>query len=415
MTSSMRRLDFLFSIIAAFVLLPAALAGAPAQDTLPPSFATWTALGPETAVPSGSLPASPAILQEYGLADAWTRSYSRRTDALQVIVYRLKDPTGAYGLYSYLRSSGLREGSIHAYPPQLEVFPGNGEFRAYKLSPYAQKGDFQRADITDHSVIAPGRALILQGSFVLDVLGPSIAGNEAADLQSLVTAVAPKSNAGPYPTLYGHLPHSGFVTDSDCYILGPAALHESFPPANGDWLGFGSGVEAEVASYRINGENLTLLIADFPTPQVATKKMEEWTGFFDVGGLQNGSGKPVVYAKRSLTLVGLVYGAHSQAQAALILSHVHTGAELTWNEPGFSLSDPNIGSVLVGIIYGTGFLCMFAVVAGLAFGGVRIAVKRLLPGRVFDRGNQLDVLQLGLGSKPINSEDFYGIGPTPRP
>jgi hypothetical protein len=58
---------------------------------------------------------------------------------------------------------------------------------------------------------------------------------------------------------------------------------------------------------------------------------------------------------------------------------------------------------------------MFAVVAGLAFGGVRIAVKRLLPGRVFDRGDQLDVLQLGLGSKPINSEDFYGIGPTQRP
>jgi hypothetical protein len=411
----MRKLNFLFSIIVAFVLLPAALAGAPGHDILPPNFATWTATSPETAVPAGSLLASPAILQEYGLADAWTRSYSHGTDALQVILYQLKDPTGAYGLYSYLRSSGLREGSIHAYPPQLTVFRANGEFVSYKLSPYAQKGDFHRADVTDHSVIAPGRALILEGSFVLDVLGPSIAGSQAADLQRLVAAVAPKSNAGPYPTLYGHLPHSGFVSDSDCYILGPAALHDFFPAADGDWLGFSSGVEAEVASYRINGEDLTLLIADFPTPQVATKKMEEWTGFLDVGGLQNGSGKPVIYAKRSLTLVGLIYGAHSEAQAALILNHVHTGAELTWNEPGFSLSDPNIGSVLVGIIYGTGFLCMFALVAGLAFGGVRIAVKRLLPGRVFDRGDQLDVLQLGLGSKPINSEDFYGIGPTPRP
>jgi hypothetical protein len=182
----MRRLNFLFSIIAAFVLLPAALAGATAQDTLPPSFATWTATSPETAVPAGSLLASPAILQEYGLADAWTRSYSRGTDALQVILYRLKDPTGAYGLYSYLRSSGLREGSIRAYPPQLTVFRANGEFVSYKLSPYAQKGDFHRADVTDHSVIAPGRALILDGSFVLDVLGPTIAGTQAADLQSLV-------------------------------------------------------------------------------------------------------------------------------------------------------------------------------------------------------------------------------------
>jgi hypothetical protein len=413
----MRRRNFLFSIIAAFVLLPAVLAGAPApaQDTLPANFASWTATGVETAVPSGSLLASPSVLQEYGLADASTRSYSHGTATFQVILYRLKDPTCAYGLYSYLRSSGLRQGSIHAYPPALTAFHANGESVSYQLSPYAQEGDFHRADVTDHSVIAPGRTLILQGSFVLDILGPTISGSEAAGLKSLGAAVAPKSNSGPYPTLYGHLPQSGFVVDSDCYILGPAALHEYFPSANGDWLGFGSGVEAEVASYRINGEDLTLLIADFPTPQVATKKMEEWTGFFDVGGLQNGSGKPVVYAKRSLTLVGLVFKAHSQAQAALILSHVHTGAELTWNEPGFSLSDPNIGSVLVGIIYGTGFLCMFAVVAGLAFGGVRIAVKRLLPGRVFDRGDQLDVLQLGLGSKPINSEDFYGIGPTQRP
>jgi hypothetical protein len=399
------------------VLLPGVLGGAPApaQDTLPANFASWTATGVETAVPSGSLLASPSVLQEYGLADASTRSYSHGTATFQVILYRLKDPTCAYGLYSYLRSSGLRQGSIHAYPPALTAFHANGESVSYQLSPYAQEGDFHRADVTDHSVIAPGRTLILQGSFVLDILGPTISGSEAAGLKSLGAAVAPKSNSGPYPTLYGHLPQSGFVVDSDCYILGPAALHEYFPSANGDWLGFGSGVEAEVASYRINGEDLTLLIADFPTPQVATKKMEEWTGFFDVGGLQNGSGKPVVYAKRSLTLVGLVFKAHSQAQAALILSHVHTGAELTWNEPGFSLSDPNIGSVLVGIIYGTGFLCMFAVVAGLAFGGVRIAVKRLLPGRVFDRGDQLDVLQLGLGSKPINSEDFYGIGPTSRP
>ncbi len=411
----MRKLILSLFLIAGIALLPAALAGSPAQDSLPSSFATWTASGAETSIPADSLPASPAVLQEYGLVVASTRSYSSGAGALQVVLYKLKDPTGAYGLYSYLRSSGLRQGSIHAYPPQLTVFSAKGESVSYKLSPYAQKGDFRRVDVTDHSVIAPGRALILQGSFILDVLGPAISGSEAASLKSLAAAVAPTSKPGPYPTLYGHLPQSGFVVDSDCYILGPAALHDYFPAADGDWLGFGTGVEAEVGTYRINGEELTLLIADFPTPQVATKKMEEWTGIFDVGGLQNGSGKPVIYAKRSLTLVGLFYRAHSEAQAALILNHVHTGTELTWNEPGFSFNDPNIGSVLVGVIYGTGFLCGFAFVAGLAFGGVRIAVKRLLPGRVFDRKDQLDVLQLGLGSKPINSEDFYGIGRTTRP
>ncbi|HTZ98752.1 MAG TPA: hypothetical protein VMB02_00370, partial [Candidatus Aquilonibacter sp.] len=33
--------------------------------------------------------------------------------------------------------------------------------------------------------------------------------------------------------------------------------------------------------------------------------------------------------------------------------------------------------------------------------------KRVLPGRVFDRPGYVQVLQLGLGSKPINAEDFY--------
>jgi hypothetical protein len=40
---------------------------------------------------------------------------------------------------------------------------------------------------------------------------------------------------------------------------------------------------------------------------------------------------------------------------------------------------------------------------------VRLLVKRLLPGKVFDRDSQLQVLQLGLGSKPIQVQDFYGL------
>jgi hypothetical protein len=40
-------------------------------------------------------------------------------------------------------------------------------------------------------------------------------------------------------------------------------------------------------------------------------------------------------------------------------------------------------------------------------------VKRWLPDKVFDRSSTMQVLQLGLGSKPINSEDFYGIDRKP--
>jgi hypothetical protein len=50
---------------------------------------------------------------------------------------------------------------------------------------------------------------------------------------------------------------------------------------------------------------------------------------------------------------------------------------------------------------------LVAIVFGVAFGGVRVLLKKLLPGKVFDRPEQMDVLQLGLSGKRINSRDFY--------
>jgi hypothetical protein len=48
-----------------------------------------------------------------------------------------------------------------------------------------------------------------------------------------------------------------------------------------------------------------------------------------------------------------------------------------------------------------------AVVLGIAFGGVRVVTKRFFPGKVFDRANQMEVLQLGLSGKRIDPSDFY--------
>jgi hypothetical protein len=44
---------------------------------------------------------------------------------------------------------------------------------------------------------------------------------------------------------------------------------------------------------------------------------------------------------------------------------------------------------------------------GIAFGGVRVITKRLFPGKVFDRKEQIEVLQLGLSGKPIDPTDLY--------
>src|SRR5262249_13575913 len=80
-----------------------------------------------------------------------------------------------------------------------------------------------------------------------------------------------------------------------------------------------------------------------------------------------------------------------------------------WNEPTFQFKEPSIEMMIVGSIIGAGTICLFAIVAGIAFGGFRLVMKRLLPDKIFDRSSHLQVLQMGLVSKPINSEDFYGI------
>ena len=62
-----------------------------------------------------------------------------------------------------------------------------------------------------------------------------------------------------------------------------------------------------------------------------------------------------------------------------MLGQVQPGTVLTWNEPTFQFKEPSIGVMVVGTIEGTGVICLFALIAGLAFGGLRLVVKRRLP------------------------------------
>jgi hypothetical protein len=251
-------------------------------------------------------------------------------------------------------------------------------------------------------------ALVLLGNLVLDIHGSDLT-KDANDLTALVSAVASKAQQGPLPTLTEHLPTKGFIDRSDKYILGPVTLNQFFPVSQNDWLGFSTGAEAEVARYHVDGRELNLLIADFPTPQTAQKKLNELQQVYHVNAADAGQNGSPVFGKRSITLLAIVFGARTQAEADKLLNQVQSGAEVTWNEPTFQFKEPPITTMIVGAIIGTGIICCFALISGIAFGGFRIVVKRLFPDKVFDRSSTMQVLQLGLGSKPINSEDFYGI------
>jgi len=368
-------------LLVLFVLVAALPASA--QGILPNSFGGWSGsvkagLNPPVVYDGdhvGSMLAHQraAARQEYGFLLGEEGTYALGPDALQVTLYRMKDPSGAYGLYSYLRAP-----------------------------------DMARLGPNEHSVMSREEALVLLGNLVLDIHGSALTKN-AADLNALVSAVSFKAQQGPLPALTEHLPTKGFIARSDKYILGPVTLNQFFPVSQNDWLGFSTGAEAEVARYHVDGRELNLLIADFPTPQTAQKKLHELQQVYHVNAAdadQNGS---PVFGKRSITLLAIVFGARTQAEADKLLNQVQSGAEVTWNEPTFQFKEPPITTMIVGAIIGTGIICCFALISGIAFGGFRIVVKRLFPDKVFDRSSTMQVLQLGLGSKPINSEDFYGI------
>jgi hypothetical protein len=373
MVKKTRFLIFLPVFLVVFAVLPAS-----AQGILPPSFAGWAA--GTTSAPSAAFknPVTDAVAHEYGIVSGERVTYSRGRETLEVSVCRMRDPSGAYGLYSYLRS-----------PEMTHPNPG------------------------DHSVVSRDRAILLEGNLVLDVRGTDLQ-RLGQDLNALIATVTPKSEQGPLPTLTEHLPVKGFVDRSDKYVLGPVALDEFFPVSDDDWLGFSHGAEAEVAKYHVDGRELNLLIADFPTPQVAQKRLVDLQQLYHMNlAAPNGNPSPL-FAKRSITLLAIVSGARTQAEADQLLGLVQSGSEVTWNEPTFQFKEPSIGAMIVGSIIGAGVLCMFAVVAGIAFGGFRLVIKRYFPDKVFDRSSTMQVLQLGLGSKPINSDDFYGTGPASR-
>src|SRR6185437_5203811 len=80
---------------------------------------------------------SSAAAREYGLVAGETASYSHGTPAsstLTATIYRMKDPSGAYGEYSYLRTP-----------------------------------DMATANFSNHSATKANQALVLVGNLVLQI------------------------------------------------------------------------------------------------------------------------------------------------------------------------------------------------------------------------------------------------------
>jgi hypothetical protein len=229
-----------------------------------------------------------------------------------------------------------------------------------------------------------------------------------AELKQLAGLLDKKADHTPYPFIGEHLPEKGRVQGSERYVIGPLSLAHFVPLGTDDWMGFDHSAETILAHYKVAGKDETLLIASYPTQQVAAAKFAGMLRrfVFDPPGDEQ-PGQNVLFGKRVSSYIAIVFGAPSRQSANKILDQVGYQSNVTWDEPKQTLTEPGISSMIVEAFLGTGAIMVFAVAAGIGFGGIRILVKIFLPNKIFDREKQIEILQLGISSKPIKAKDFY--------
>ena len=145
-----------------------------------------------------------------------------------------------------------------------------------------------------------------------------------------------------------------------------------------------------------------LLLVEYPTPQLAAQRQKHIEQ-----GLASTPQPSETAIRRKGSLLSLVLQPASHEYAEALLDDVRYETQVTWNEPSHEVTDPPWSIVIVNTILGTGVFLVAAFVFGIAFGGIRVMTKIFLPGKVFDRAERMEILQLGLNSKPIDARDFY--------
>jgi hypothetical protein len=138
------------------------------------------------------------------------------------------------------------------------------------------------------------------------------------------------------------------------------------------------------------------------TPQLAEQHLHHLEQTLSAAAKQAG-----VTVERKASLLSLVFEPTSAMHAQAIRDEVNYNTEVTWNESSHTATDPPMAVIMVKIFLFIGLFLGFATGVGIAFGGLRVIVKRLFPGKVFDRPEDIEVLQLGLSGKKIDASDMY--------
>ncbi len=374
----------LSKLISCLVVLAISLPGvalakdpAPSTSILLKQFGGWQISGPSriSTDPAVADPVNAAVLKEYGFTGFESATYTRDDGRkLTLKAARFEDASGAYGAYTYYKT-----------PPMLIEKIGDG---AASLNQ---------------------RVLFYRGNILVDAVFQRLSAMSAAELREMAEGLPlPSGNTRNLPGLPAYLPTQSYVKNSAKYVVGPAALQNLDTPIPAELVDFNAGAEVVVGNYNSSGGEATLTLIAYPTPQIAAEHLRRIEAAHSQSS-QTGGAPPAnvnpnfqgpVFDKRTGPIVVVVSGPISQAEAKALLASVNYDANVTWNENTYFTKRDNIANLLVNVIILCFIIIGFALVAGVAFGGIRILAKRLFPDRVFDQAQNREFISLHLSEKP---------------
>lgn len=330
---------------------------------LPNAFAGWqqdastikTSTNPADADSSNA-----AVLKEYGFADLESANYSKSGERKLIIrAARFQDATGAYGAYTLYSKPGMRT-----------------------------------EEIGRHGESAGDRVLFMQANIVVEAKFDRVNEMSAAELRELAGDLPePVANLAQLPGLPRWLPQPSFIEHSVKYAVGQKSYDQINAPFPSSAIDFSKSPEIITALYKSDEGEAKLTLISYPTPQIAGTQLRvveqnraslvaAGTGDFQI--------------KRTGPLLVVVNGEVSSSEARSLLASVNYEADVTYNEPTFLTKKDNIGNLIVAVFGLIGFILAVAIILGVAFGGVRVLLKRLYPDRFFDRPEDAGVITLNL-------------------
>lgn len=341
-----------------------------APPILPKQFAGWQMQGAAQA--SGDTaaadPTNAALLKEYGFTDFEAATYkSDDGRTLKIRAARFADASGAFGAYSF----------------------------------YLQP-EMAREQIGDQGASLNQRVLFYRGHILVDAVFSQLSVMSAAGLRELAGMLPrPGGNAGNLPPILAFMPHHGYEANTEKYAEGPLALGAIASPLPADLVDFSASPEVVLGQYRTPGGEATLMLIEYPTPQLAAEHLRRIDAAHYAAQPQPGvaaiENVGPFFDKRTGPIVAIAAGPLSENGAQTLLGAVNWDASVTWNENTYFDKKNNIANLLVNIILLCIIVGAISLAAGVAFGGARVLLRRYFPGPVFGREDHDEFISLDLG------------------